>query len=119
MPASATGSFVQIELVDEVNPWALNPHAPVGVETVHDPDVGTVEADTVIDALVVLLMPPSLEVTETESVPVPAWKPRILTETLQELLAAIIPPVRVIELEPDVAAAVPPHVSLRPFGLPI
>jgi len=49
---------------------------------------------------------------------VPAAMPVTLTENVQELLAAIVPPLRLITLVPAVAVIVPaPHVPVRPLGV--
>src|SRR5580765_7715302 len=64
-------------------------------------------------------VPPSVEVT----LPVvlfccPAAVPVTFTENVQELLAAMVPPERLITLVPAVAVIVPaPQVPVKPFGV--
>ena len=49
---------------------------------------------------------------------VPAAMPVTFTENVQELLAAIVPPLRLITFVPAVAVIVPaPQVPVRPFGV--
>jgi len=76
-------------------------------------------ATTLIDADAVPPVPPSTEVTlPVVLFCVPAAMPVTLTENVQELLAAIVPPLRLITLVPAVAVIVPaPHVPVRPFGV--
>ena len=48
----------------------------------------------------------------------PAAIPVTFTENVQELLAAIVPPLRLITLVPAVAVIVPPpQEPVRPFGV--
>ena len=76
-------------------------------------------ASTLMLAVAVPPVPPSVEVT----LPVvlvcrPAEMPVTLTENVQEPLAAIVPPLRLIVFVPAVAVIVPaPHVPVRPFGV--
>ena len=76
-------------------------------------------ATTLIEAEAVPPVPPSVEVT----LPVvlvcnPAAVPVTFTENVQEALAAIVPPLRLITFVPAVAVIVPaPHVPVRPFGV--
>jgi hypothetical protein len=78
-------------------------------------------ATTLIEAEAVPPVPPSVEVT----LPVvlfckPAVVPVTFTENVQELLAAIVPPLRLITFVPAVAVIVPaPQVPVRPFGVEI
>jgi len=76
-------------------------------------------ATTLIDAEAVPPVPPSVEVTfPVVLFCVPAAMPVTLTENVQELLAAIVPPLRLITLVPAVAVIVPaPHVPVRPLGV--
>src|SRR6185312_7885450 len=73
-------------------------------------------ATTVIEALEVLPGPPSVDVTCTLLFFKPAVVPCTFRETVQLALAARVPAESVTELEPAVAAAVPPQVLLR-FGV--
>src|SRR5213080_783709 len=70
-------------------------------------------ATTVIEALEVLPVPPSVEVTCTLLFFTPAVVPCTSTDTVQEALAARVPPDRLTEPEPPTAVAVPPQVLLR------
>src|SRR6476646_5881398 len=76
-------------------------------------------ATTLMLAEAVPPVPPSVEVT----LPVvlfcwPAAVPVTLTENVQEALAAIVPPLRLIVFVPAVAVIVPPpQVPVRPFGV--
>src|SRR5437899_5672730 len=72
---------------------------------------------TVMEAFEVLPVPPSVEVTCTLLFLMPAVVPCTLTETVQEALCVIVPPVRLIEPEPATAVAVPPQVLFRLFGV--
>src|SRR5689334_7074299 len=76
-------------------------------------------ATTVIEALAVALVPPSVELTTTLLLLSPAVVPVTFTETAQEALAASVPPDKLNVPEPAVAVAVPPHVLLRPDGVAI
>jgi len=74
---------------------------------------------TLIEAEAVPPVPPSTEVTlPVVLFCVPAAIPVTFTENVQELLAAIVPPLRLITFVPAVAVIVPaPHVPVRPFGV--
>ena len=78
-------------------------------------------ASTLMLAEAVPPVPPSVEVT----LPVvlfcnPAAVPVTLIENVQDALAAIVPPVRLITFVPAVAVIVPaPQVPVRPFGVEI
>ena len=78
-------------------------------------------ATTLTLAVAVPPVPPSVEVT----LPVvlvcrPAAMPVTFTENVQEALAAIVPPLRLITFVPAVAVIVPaPQVPVRPFGVEI
>src|ERR1041385_5774541 len=72
---------------------------------------------TVTEALDVLPVPPSVELTDTELFFTPAVVPCTLTTTVQLPLAAIVPALRVMEPEPAVAVTVPLQVLLSPFGV--
>jgi hypothetical protein len=78
-------------------------------------------ATTLIEAEAVPPVPPSVEVTlPVVLFCVPAAIPVTFTEKVQELLAAIVPPLRLITLVPAVAVIVPaPHEPVRPFGVEI
>ena len=73
-------------------------------------------ATTVMVALEVLPVPPSVEVTCTLLLFTPAVVPVTLTVTVQDAPAARMPPESVTELEPAAAVAVPLQVLLR-FGV--
>jgi len=73
-------------------------------------------ATTVMDALDVLPVPPSVEVIATLLFFIPAVVPVTLTDTVQLALAASVPAERLTEPEPPTAVPVPPQVSLR-FGV--
>src|SRR6185369_9154641 len=72
---------------------------------------------TVIEALDVLPVPPSVEVTWTLLFFTPAVVPWTLTETVQLALAANVPPVRLMLPDPATAVAVPPQVLFNPLGV--
>jgi len=76
-------------------------------------------ASTFTLAVAVPPVPPSVEVTfPVVLVCRPAAVPVTFTENVQELLAAIVPPLRLIEFEPAVAVIVPaPQVPVKPFGV--
>ncbi len=78
-------------------------------------------ASTLMLAEAVPPVPPSVEVTlPVVLFCVPAAIPVTFTENVQELLAAIVPPLRLITFVPAVAVIVPPpQVPLRPFGVEI
>src|SRR5689334_1461971 len=76
-------------------------------------------ATTLMLAEAVPPVPPSTEVTlPVVLFCVPAAMPVTFTENVQELLAAIVPPLRLITFVPAVAVIVPaPQVPVRPFGV--
>jgi len=74
-------------------------------------------ATTVIEALDVFPVPPSVEVTCTLLFFTPAIVPCTFTVTVQLALAASVPPVRLTEPEPATAVAVPPQVLFNPLGV--
>src|SRR5438309_1451250 len=76
-------------------------------------------ASTFTLAVAVPPVPPSVEVTfPVVLVCRPAAVPVTFTENVQELLAAIVPLLRLIEFEPAVAVIVPaPQVPVKPFGV--
>jgi len=74
-------------------------------------------ATTVIEALDVLPVPPSVELTVTLLFLTPAVVPWMFTDTMQEALEAKVPPERLTDPDPAVAVAVPPQVLLRFAGL--
>jgi hypothetical protein len=78
-------------------------------------------ATTLMDAEAVPPVPPSTEVTlPVVLFCVPAAMPVTFTENVQELLAAIVPPLRLITFVPCVAVIVPaPQEPVRPFGVEI
>jgi hypothetical protein len=78
-------------------------------------------ASTLMLAEAVPPVPPSVEVTGPVVLfCVPAAIPVTFTENVQELLAAIVPPLRLIVFVPWVAVMVPPpQVPVRPFGVEI
>ena len=78
-------------------------------------------ATTLIEAEAVPPVPPSVEVTfPVVLFCVPAAMPVTFTANVQEELAAIVPPLKLIVFVPAVAVIVPvPHVPVRPFGVEI
>src|SRR5262245_46476287 len=78
-------------------------------------------ATTLMLAVAVPPVPPSVDVTfPVVLVCRPAAVPVTFTEKVQLLLAAIVPPLRLIVFEPAVAVMVPaPHVPVRPLGVEI
>jgi hypothetical protein len=73
---------------------------------------------TVRVALAVFPVPPLVELTAPDVlVNVPEVVPVTLTERTQELLTAIVPPVRLMPVPPAVATTVPPQVLVKPFGV--
>src|SRR5258708_39659464 len=74
-------------------------------------------ATTVMLALVVFPVPPSVDVTWVLLFFTPAVVPVTFTATVHEALAASVPPERLTEPEPATAVAVPPQVLLRLFGV--
>jgi len=72
---------------------------------------------TVMLALEVLPVPPSVEATCTLLFFTPTVVPVIFRETAQEALAARVAPERLTEVAPATAVAVPPQVLLRLFGV--
>src|ERR1700761_1989882 len=78
-------------------------------------------ATTLTLAVAVPPVPPSFDVTfPVMLVFVPAVVPVTFTENVQELLAAIVPPERLIVPEPAVAVIVPePQEPVTPFGVEI
>jgi hypothetical protein len=74
-----------------------------------------------IEAEAVPPVPPSVEVTfPVVLFCVPAAIPVTFTEKLQKLLAAIVPPLRLITFVPAVAVIVPaPQDPVNPFGVEI
>jgi hypothetical protein len=76
-------------------------------------------ASTLMLAVAVPPVPPSVEVTApVVLVCDPAAVPVTLMENVHELLAAIVPPERLMVFVPAVAVIVPaPHVPVSPFGV--
>ena len=76
-------------------------------------------ATTLIEAEAVPPVPPSVDVMfPVVLFCVPAAVPVTLTENVQEPLAAIVPPLRLMTFVPAVAVIVPaPQVPVRPFGV--
>ncbi len=72
-----------------------------------------------VAVLLVAPVPPSVELTAPVVLALaPAVVPVTFTENVQELLAAIVPPVRLIVPEPAVAVMVPlPQDPVRPLGV--
>src|SRR5258708_11204801 len=73
-------------------------------------------ASTVIDAVEVLPVPPSVEVICTELFFTPVVVPCTSAETVQEAPPASVPPDRLTEPDPPTAVAVPPQLFER-FGV--
>ena len=70
-----------------------------------------------IEALDVLPVPPSVDVTWTLLFFTPAVVPCTLTETVQLALAANVPAERLMLPEPATAVAVPPQVLFNALGV--
>lgn len=87
-----------------------------GIEAAPNALIMTGGPTTVMDALDVFPVPPSVEVTWTLLFFTPAVVPWTLTETVQLALPANVPADRLTDPEPPTAVAVPPHVLLR-FGV--
>src|SRR6478609_1681184 len=76
-------------------------------------------ATTVMLAVAVALVPPSVELTTTLLLLSPAVVPVTFTVTAQEALDASVPPDKLNVPEPAVAVAVPPQLFVSPFGVAI
>jgi hypothetical protein len=74
-------------------------------------------ATTVIEALEVLPVPPSVEVTWTLLFFTPAVAPVTFTETVHDALAATVPAERLMLDDPATAVAVPPQVLVNALGV--
>ena len=74
-------------------------------------------ATTVIEALEVLPVPPSVEVTWTLLFFTPAVVPCTFTDTVQLVLAATVPPERLMLPDPATAVAVPPQLLVKALGV--
>src|SRR5215471_8995394 len=74
-------------------------------------------AATVMDVLDVLPAPPSMEVTWTLLFLTPRLRAVTFSEKVQLVLAASVPPERLMLPDPAVAVAVPPQVLLKPLGV--
>src|SRR5882757_9445802 len=96
--------------VSEVEPFSGMLAAPNAL-------IMTGGATTVIEALEVLPVPPSVEVTWTLLFFTPAVVPCTLTETVQLALAAKVPALRLTEPDPATAVAVPPQVLFNALGV--
>ncbi len=110
-PVSATVvlGLVMVKL-SEVEPFSGMLAAPKAFVMVGGPT-------TVIEALEVLPVPPSVEVTWTLLFFTPAVVPCTFTETVQEALPARVPADKLMLPDPATAVAVPPHVLFRPDGV--
>src|ERR1700733_15873363 len=75
------------------------------------------DATTVTDALEVLPVPASIDVTVTLLFFTPAAVPVTLRDMMQEELLGTVPPIRLTIEPPPLAANVPPHVVLRFWGV--
>src|SRR5215471_11092104 len=95
--------MVKVRLVEPFN----------GIEAAPNALMITGGATTVIDAFAVLPVPPSVEVTCTLLFFTPAVVPCTSTETVQEALAATVPPDRLTVPDPPTAVGVPPQVLVR------
>jgi len=73
-------------------------------------------ATTVIEALAVLPVPPSVELTVTLLVFAPAVVPVTFTDTMQLALDDTVPPDKLTEPDPLTAVAVPPQVLFKFAG---
>src|SRR5882672_8132455 len=74
-------------------------------------------ATTVIEALEVLPVPPSVEVTWTLLFFTPAVVPVTFTETVHDALEASVPAERLMLPDPATAVAVPPQVLFNALGV--
>src|SRR5215468_5718030 len=75
-------------------------------------------ATTVSVSLAVFPVPPLVEDTAPEVfVNAPAAVPVTFTTTVQELLTAMLPPVRLMLVPPAAAEAEPPQLFVKPFGV--
>src|SRR5882724_3678179 len=74
-------------------------------------------ATTVILALEVFPVPPSVEVTCTLLAFTPAVVPVTFTDNVQDVLIANVPADKLTVPEPATAVAVPPQVLVNPFGV--
>src|SRR5260221_480463 len=74
-------------------------------------------ATTVMLALEVLPVPPSVEVTWTLLFFTPAVVPVTFTDKVQEVLTASVPADRLTDEAPATAVAVPPQVLVSPLGV--
>src|SRR6478736_6298987 len=102
-------ALVMVKL-SEVEPFSGMLAAPKAFAIVGGPT-------TVIEALDVLPVPPSVEVTWTLLFFTPAVVPVTLTETVQLALAANVPAERLMLPDPATAVAVPPQVLFKPLGV--
>src|SRR6266853_4647254 len=98
--------------VSEVEPFSGMLAAPNAL-------IMTGGATTVMEALEVFPVPPSVEVTWTLLFFTPAVVPVTLTENVHDPLVVRVPPERLTEPEPDTAVAVPPQVLFNAFGVAI
>src|SRR5258708_29379522 len=98
--------MVKVKLVEPFNGMLAAPNALMI----------TGGATTVILALEVFPVPPSVEVTCTLLAFTPAVVPLTSTDTVHEALTAMVPPDRLADPEPATAVAVPPQVLLRLLG---
>jgi hypothetical protein len=101
--------FVMVKL-SEVDPFSGMLAAPNALLIVDG-------ATTVMLAVAVPLVPPSVELTTTLLLLSPAVVPVTFTVTAQEALAASVPPDKLSEPEPAAAVAVPPQVLFNAFGV--
>src|SRR6476646_9977546 len=74
-------------------------------------------ATTVMEALEVLPVPPSVDVTCTLLFFTPAVVPVTFTETVHDALAARVPADKLMLPDPAPAVAVPPHVLFKALGV--
>src|SRR5579859_274414 len=112
IPVSATLVFGLLMLkVNAVLAFSSMPAAPKALVMVGG-------APTVRLALAVFPVPPLVELTAPlVLVYWPDAVPVIFTTTVQEVLTAMLPPVRLMLVDPATAVAVPPQVLERPFGV--
>src|SRR5579872_2915659 len=111
MPSTAMVVFglvmVKLREVDPFNAILAAPNAAASVG----------EATTVIDAGTLMPVPPSVEPTETLLVCTPAAVPFTFNVTVQEALAASVPPDRLTLPDPAAAVAVPVQVPPKLLGV--
>lgn len=72
---------------------------------------------TVTEAVEVFPVPPFVELTDTLLFFTPTVVPVTFTDIVQDVFAVSVAPLKLTELDPLVAVAVPLHVLFRPLGV--